>query len=225
MKKTFIAFAILVMAVTSNAQVFVGGGLGVDYMGGKYKGGSSSFDLPSGFAFNFAPKVGFFLNDDFAIGLEVEFLSATLKEPGYGTNAKDNKYKLTGWGVSGFARRNLVGTDKFALLLEGSLGVGGLKTKETYGSTSYDGDPTFMFAVGVQPVLSYSVTDRLSIEAACNFLRFGFQSATTKDADNSNEKTTVNILGFGVNSSTISLDNSGDMSFSNPLTIGLVFRF
>ena len=226
MKKTFVAFAIFIVVVfTSNAQVFVGGGLGIDYAQEKDKNGSTSYDAYKAFALNLSPKVGYFLNDDFAIGLEVGLLTGTYKIPSSGSSGNDRKYSLTGWSVDAFARRNLVGTEKFALLLEGSLGVGGVKGKSTYGSTTNEGDPTFVFAVGVQPVLSYSVTDRLSIEAACNFLRFGFQSATTKIGNNSNNKETVTTLGLGVNSSTINVDYGGDISLSNPLSVGIVFRF
>ena len=226
MKKAVVAFAILIMVVfTSNAQVFVGGGLGVDYSKEKVSYGGTSYDAYNAFALNLSPKVGYFLNDDFAIGLEVGLLTGTYKVPSSGSSGSDRKYGLTGWSVDAFARKNLIGIEKFALLLEGSVGVGGIKTKYTNGSTTTNYDPTFIFAVGVEPVLSYSVTEKLSIEAACNFLRFGFQSATTKDANNSNDKETVTTLGLGVNSSTISVDYGGDISLSNPLTIGLVFRF
>ena len=226
MKKLIITFAVLIAVVfTSNAQVFVGGGLGVDYMGGKYSYGGTSVDLPTGFAFNLTPKVGFYLNDDLAIGLEVGFLNGTLKEKGSGSSSQDEKFSLTGWGVGAFGRYRLVGEEKFSLLLEGSLGVSGAKTKETYGSTTRNGDPTTTISVGVLPVLSYSLTNRLNIEASCDFLRFGFDSYTTKSASNKDNKTTVNTFGFGVNSTTSSIDDDGDMYFSDYLRVGILFKF
>ena len=225
MKKVILAVVVMVATVSmSSAQVFVGGGLGLDYIGGKTSSGGTSYDLGTGFAFSFTPKVGFFLNEDFAFGFELGILSATLKEPSYGSDSQE-KYGLTGWNAGTFARYRLAGVDRFSLLLEGSLGVGGLKTKYTYGSTTTEGDPTFIFNIGVLPVLSYSITERLSVEASCNFLRLGFQSYTTKDADDSSEKTTLNTFGLGVNSSTIGIDDYGDISLSNYLNVGIIFKF
>lgn len=225
-RKVLVVIAVAVLtAGYAQAQVFVGGGLGVDFTGGKVKNGGTSVDLPSGFAFSFTPKVGYYVSDDFAIGLEVGLLTGTIKVPAY-SYSEEWKFNLTQWGVGAFARYQLAGVDKFSLLLEGSIGVQGAKTKETSGSTTEEGPSIFAFGIGVLPVLSYSVTDRLSIEASCDFLRLGFQSATTKRSGNSDYKSTTNTFGLGVNSQTINLDyDNEDISFSNLLTVGLIFKF
>ena len=221
MKKTIISFIVFVAIImNSNAQVFVGGGLGVEFSGGKSKYGGNSSDLPSTFAFSLSPKVGFYLNDDFAIGLEVGFISETEKETVGSTEYKDI---TTGWGIGAFARYYLLGGDKLSLLLEGSASFGGLKDKTKGGSTTYEGDPMTALGIGVLPVLSYSLTDRLNIEASCDFLRFGFQSMTVKDADNSSNKTTTNNFGFGVNSLGFNALPIG--GFSDMIKIGLTFKF
>jgi len=215
MKKTIISFIVLVTVIlNSNAQVFVGGGLGVEFSGGKSKYGGNSSDLPSEFAFSISPKVGYYLNDDFAIGLEVGFLSNTEKEKVGTTEYKDI---TTGWGVGAFARYNLVGDDRLSLLLEGSVSFAGMKSKEKAGSTTTDGNPMTALSIGVLPVLSYGLTDRLSIEASCDFLRLGFQSATVKNASNSDNKSTVNSFGFGV--------NSLPFESSSMFEVGLTFKF
>ena len=219
MKKVIIVCVVLIAAVlTSNAQVFVGGGLGVDFNGGKYKGGSVSIDSPSKFSFNFTPKVGFYLNDNFAIGLEVGLSSTTTKTPKeiYGWS-DDRKVSSFGWEVGAFARYNLLGTERLSLLLEGTLGVGGEKSKTKQGSTTQDGDSETMFGISVLPVLQYSLTDRLCLEMSCDFLRWGFLSSTVKDADDYGLKITTNSFGFGV--------NSGTLSVISILNLGLIFKF
>ena len=62
---------ILVLAMTPiiNAQVFVGGDFGINSSKLKAESGSLSFDDSKTFAVYISPKVGFFLSDNFAVGL------------------------------------------------------------------------------------------------------------------------------------------------------------
>jgi len=225
MKKVFVAVVVMIATVTmSSAQVFVGGGLGLDFSGGKEKGGSASIDKPTGLAVQFTPKVGFHLNDDFAVGLEVGITSLSLKEAK--TDKKDEtKNSMFIWEISGFARYKLVGYDRLSLLLEGSIGIAGGKAKTKVGSTTNEGDPVTIFSIGALPVLSYNLTDKLSIEASCDFLRLGFSATTITDSDDSNYKDITTNFGLGVNSQTVSLSKYGGASFSNYFNVGLIFKF
>ena len=224
MKKVIIACVVMIATVLAgNAQVFVGGGLGFDFEGGKSSYGGTSTDLPKTTTIGFMPKVGYYLNDDFAIGLEAGFFNSTEKKT---SGSQDVKNSLTGWGVGAFARYNLVGTDKLSLLLEGAISVGGMKNKYTYGSTTSNGDPLTTFGIGVLPVISYSLTDRLSIEASCDFLRFGFQSVIIKDSEDSKDKETYNHFGLGVNTmgfNALHLDEY--LELSSMVKIGVIFKF
>ena len=75
------------------------------------------------------------------------------------------------------------------------------------------------FSIGVLPVVSYSLTDKLSLEASCEFLRLGFDYTVIKSKDNSDYKDITNSFGFGV--------NTGSYSFlsSSILNIGLILKF
>ena len=222
MKKTVLTFAVLMAAVfTVNAQGFIGGGLGVDYMGGKSKYGSTTNDLGTGLAFSFTPKVGYFPSDKFGFGLQVGILSATYKPPKPSSSSPDNKTTLTGWGIEPFVLYKLIEADRLTFLLSGSAGISGAKGKTTYGSSTTDGDPTTIFSVGVLPVLSYSLTDKLGIDVACNFLRFGFDSTTEKSASNKDNKDTINTLGFGVNSPAYSLNGF----LSDYINVSIIYKF
>ena len=223
MKKLFIACVVLMAAVlTSNAQLFVGGSVGLDFGGGTTKRGNTSSDKPTHLAIEFSPKVGFYLSDDFAIGLEVGFFNALEKTKGTGgsSDIKDNTF---GWGFSPFARYNVIGGEKLSLLLEGAVAIQGYKSKYTSGSTTSNGNPVTAFSVGILPVLSYSLSDRLDIEASCDFLRFGFQTVIVKSSANSDNKNISNNFGFGINSSFQDFHGTG--STPPDWKVGVVFRF
>ena len=217
MKKVIIALAVLIAAVfTSNAQVFIGGGVGMDLSGGKYKSGSNSTDKPTVLSVEVTPKVGFFLNDDFAVGLQAGIISETRK---WNSGSQDNKNSFFGWGVLGFARYNAIGGDKLSLLLEGSVGLRGGKMKYKRGSATTEDNPELSFGINLLPVLSYSLTDRLNIEVNCEFLRLGFGYSVITDSDDSNNKSTSTSFGFGANTGS-------DEFFTSPiLNIGLIYKF
>ena len=218
MKKVIIAFVVLIATVfTSNAQVFVGGGVGLDYRGGKYKSGNTSVDAPSLFSIQFMPKVGFYLTDNFAIGFNAGLLSVTSKD--YNWRGDEVKLSIVGWEIGSFARYNAVGVEKLSLLLEGSVGLGGAYAKEKVGPLTTDGDPVLIMGLNVMPVLSYSLTDRLSIEASCDFLRFGYTHAITI-RDNSGNSTN-STFGFGVNTSTLNSQGNSTSLWK----LGLIFKF
>ena len=222
MKKVLVVIVVLIATVSmSKAQVFIGGGVGFDYNGGTFKFGGNSLDKPSETAFIFFPKAGFYLNNNFAIGLEVDIISLSRKTPkefrygdyGYGYYGyfEDLKENLFAWGISAFARYDLVEVGKFSLLLECPFGIVKSKTKETQGSITRDVNPTLAFGIAVLPVLSYDLTDKFSIEASCDFIRLGFTSTIVDNKD------ITNNFGFGINSS--SLNNS------IPMTISCIFKF
>jgi len=204
--------------------MFVGGGIGFDFTGGKTKNGSNTQDRPSSFTFQLSPKVGYYLSDDLAIGLEVGFITMSRKTPkDLWWGSDDRIFSTTGWHVGAFSRYNLVGTEKLSLLLEGGLTIGGLKSKEKVGSNTTDGNPSSFFTIGVLPVLSYDLSDRLSIEASGDFFRLGFTLHTQKDANNKDYKQTTNNFGFGVNAIN-PVSDLNDVS-SSLFRVGLVFKF
>jgi hypothetical protein len=65
----------------------------------------------------------------------------------------------------------------------------------------------------------------LSIEASCDFLRFGFSSTTVKSSGSSDFKNTTNTFGFGANTPAMGIDEDDGPTFSNFFNVGLVFKF
>ena len=130
-----------------------------------------------------------------------------------------NATEMAKWGLDAFGRYHLVDVNDFALILKGTLGFQSYKTKNKYGSTSNESDPTNLIGLFVLPVLSYNLTEHLSIEADCDFLRFGYFRSSYKSG---NTKEIENYFGFGA--------NYGDSEIlkgyiSNIFAIGIVYKF
>ena len=213
MKRLFVSITVVLVAVlTSNAQYFVAGSVGMDFSSGKYKSGGTSTDKPSTFMFEIWPAMGYFLNDNFAIGLEAGIERSVRN---YKNDSKRKVFNTTlGLGILGIYK--LVEVNDLAFILKGSLGYQSSKEKYKTGSTSNEDDPTNGIGFFVLPVLSYSLTERFSVEAYCDFLRFGFYRESQKSG---NRKDIDNYFGFGV--------NYGDSEvFNNSLlSVGIVYKF
>jgi len=214
MKKVFLAvlFASM-MAVSANAQLFVGGSLGFDISADKSTWGTTVSNGDLDVSFDFSPKVGFYLSSVFGVGVITHF--------GLGlTNDRDNnptKYSTVKWGFGPFMRYTLLSRGDFSMLVEGGAGVYGTVSKRTMGSTTNKAPSTFGFDISAMPVLSYSLTNRVNLEASSNLLRFGFGLETTKSgAGDSLSKDTTTSFGFGID---------GYDFFNSDFKIGIIFKF
>ena len=218
MKKIFFALVFAVAGVcTANAQVFVGGSVGFDANFGKYKAGSSSTDKDTYSSLIVSPKVGFQMSDNMAVGAEVGISRLATKTPNY-SGGNDLKSNITMWGFAPFLRYTLVEADRLSVLLEGSVGVEGGKSKSKLGSNSSDGPKLFGYSATVLPVVSYNLSDRMALELSSDFLRFGFTSLTTKDDSGSTETKDIdNDFGLGI--------NSGTGNYISAFELGIIFKF
>ena len=216
MKRVIVLVTVILVAVmTSNAQYFVSGSVGMDFTSGKSKIGNTSTDHPSTFLFNISPSLGYYLNDKFAIGVEagIERLAENYK------NSSKQKYFATTWGIGALARYHLVEVNDITLLLKGTLGFQSYKEKSKYSTTSYEDDPVNLIGLFVLPALSYNLTERLSIEVDCDFLRLGCFRYSQKSG---NTKTIGNYFGFGANYGDSEVLKS---YMSNIFAIGIVYKF
>ena len=233
-KKVISLFVALVATVVvSNAQIMVGGGVGVGTQGGKYSAGTVSMDKPSSFSFNLSPKVGYFMNDDLAIGLEIDFFTVSAKYSKDFTGYQDDlKESGTGFGIGAFARYRALEKNGLSLFVEAGLGWGSYKDKRTMGSTTSEGSPVSILSLGVAPVLSYELSSNIKLEAGFDFLRLGFNllTVTTPASEgNSEEKDTVSSFGLGLNHSPFNQAliyyASEGIIVPMPVKVGIVFTF
>ena len=104
MKKIFMTLAAAVMAVTMNAQVYVGGGVGV----ANTDNGTNDYTT-----FKFVPEVGYVFNEDWAAGIAFGWQGA-------------NKGNAKEWTINPYVRYTLFNGKIVDAFLDGSIGYGHL---------------------------------------------------------------------------------------------------
>jgi outer membrane protein len=226
MKKIIITIALASFALASQAQLFVGGSIGFETESGKRTFNGVSTDMPSCYLFEFSPKIGYFISDKFAVGLQPELLIGAVKSI---SNNVESKHSITSWHLDAFARYEMLSIDKLAFIMKGTIGFGGYGCKRSNGGTITKGNPGSWFGINVVPILSYRFTNKFSLEAEFNFLNLGFNRTTNKQADNSSNKTTFNNFVFGVNSANYFIEDLIEdhvFATADPIIkIGIVYKF
>lgn len=213
MKKIFnVALFLLVLGVSANAQLFIGGGFSFSSKGGSYKSNGSSVDKESETSFVFTPKVGYFLNEKFAFGGQL--IIATSKTPA--NNDRINKYSA--FGIAPFARYYALNWNKFSMFGEAELSLVFGKAKTEENGVSTDGPKTTAFGLNVTPGIAYALSNRVELEGKINLFTFGYNYKSEKNESGNNEFTdNTSSFGFGVGMDEVI--NTGDFS------IGLIIKF
>ena len=156
--------------------VFIGGGFNLS--SDKIKDGAETL------SFSITPKIGYFLNDNFALGLGLGY--STSKRTG---NNGNEVFTSNSWSFDPFARYYVAKTGNLSFFGEGSIEIG--------GSTATDNPKFFTMAVRVSPALSYNLSDKVSLEA--NLGGLSYSSITDKD---DTYKSTGIGLNFGLDDIT-----------------------
>ena len=215
MKKVFLALIFAGMtAMSAQTQTFfVGGALGVDYNDGKHSSGSTTTNRPSTISLEISPMLGYYLTENLGVGVKINIGMSIWND-----RADDpTKNKSFDWGFGPFLRYTVLTRGDFSILMQGGAGIFGSSSKVTYGNTTDKGPSTFGFDIGIMPLLSYSLTDRVSLEVSSNLARFGFTMETEKTGSgDSQQKETESSIGFGVDSFDF---------FRSPYQIGMIFKF
>jgi len=210
------------MAICVQAQMFVGGSVGANYVASKSTSSSTTVKGPALLSFEFNPMLGYDLSETMGIGVMLNLGFST------SDNRRDDPTKRNNliYGVSPFMRNAVLYSGNLSLLLETQISFLGVNSKTSQGSTSHDLPKVFAYGLSVAPILSYSLTDRLFLEARVNLLRFGIGQGVVKDDD---DKDIMTFVGLGVNPSEISssLNRGMDITVTSnsPIEIGMVFRF
>ena len=179
MKKIFAVALVAMMTMTVNAQVYVGGGVGLQ---------SSSYDGNSETFFKLVPEIGYNLNEDWAVGITVGYgeSKTTFKEGNVKATAKVKAFE-----IAPYARYTFAKFDKVNLFVDGTVG---------YSHVDYAGAKTNSFALGLKPGVAVNLNDKLSFVAHVGFL--GYQNDKVKGDDKSTNTFGLNLdgsnLSFGV---------------------------
>jgi long-subunit fatty acid transport protein len=147
MKKIFAVALVAMMALTANAQVYVGGSLG-------YNSSKESSEASSENTITFAPEIGYNLSDKWSIGLGINFASS-----------ERNDFTTTSMGVDVYGRYNYLTTGIATLFVEGGVGF-----------TAYNHDGGNTFSIGVRPGISVALSEKLSLVAKTGVLGYSKNS-------------------------------------------------
>ena len=195
MKKIALTLVLAAFAFSANAQWVVGGQFGFNTNSNRddaYSIGSTTTT-----SFNINPKVGYQLNDQFQIGLQILF--------GYQTNrayaGANNTYTSTPtsqFGVSPYARWNFGNWKNCTLFLEGQFIFGTSPETTTHmflngNETTIDNDDASSYlGLTIVPGMNYKFSEHFSMDLYINIARLAWRSATNA-ADWTNS-------GFGIES-------------------------
>ena len=175
MKKIMMTLAAVCVAATMNAQVYLGGGLGV---------ATSSYDGNSTTVWSILPEIGYNLDENWAVGMTVGYGESTVKVSGV-------KEKVKTFQISPYARYTFVKFDKVNLFVDGGV---------AYKHENYAGTKTNTFGVGLKPGVAVNLNDKLSFVAHVGFL--GYENEKVKGDDKSTNTFGFNLngnsLSFGV---------------------------
>jgi len=186
---------------------FVQGDIGtVSHMDIKWSGSGSPSSNTSN-SYSITPRIGYWLSDKFAIGAGVSFLESTTKDMVPDPNNQGQEVEIVKrsptWEFFVFSRYKIWDMEKLSLQLESSVGVLEKKLEEKGGSTTQKTSLSYSeYRVGIVPLISYDLTNKVSIIAQADFFSLNFAHGTLKYPD-IDQKRTSNVLEFGARKTTI----------------------
>ncbi|MDJ1467255.1 outer membrane beta-barrel protein [Cytophagaceae bacterium DM2B3-1] len=192
MKKIFIAAIAMISAMTANAQVEQG----KLFINGQFGVSSTSYKADSDHkksSFTLMPSVGYFVSDQFAVGLGVGV--STNKDKNTTSNVTTTTTDSY-VSIAPFVRYYIpTAGDKFHFFAQSRLGFGFGKEKTKYSNTSVTlEDKTNYINFNISPGFAYFPSSHWSLELLLN----GFYIDSQKNPNNDNSGVTT--VGLDVNS-------------------------
>ena len=136
------------MAVSMNAQVFIGGGVGFESV--SHNGNSETY-------LKVLPEIGYVLNEDWALGIGLGYTQFDSATPAV---------KATQVTVNPYARYTFASFDHVNLFIDGGFG---------FTNTDYDAYKNNTWSIGLKPGVAINLNDKVSFVAHAGF--FGYASS------------------------------------------------
>lgn len=212
MKKLFFTMVFVAAAFFCNAQLFVGGNIGLGTTANKVTMGSETNEGPKSFTFYFNPSVGYMFNDNIGAGIVLGFSTITVKEKELNEELKGT---LNSFSVSPYFRYVFANFGDIDLYADAMFTYSYAKTKGNAANTTVDINKTNTWGVSVVPGISYSLTDNILFYSNLNLLQLGYQSIKETefgDVTDLDVETIDNNFYFGVNN-------------NSPITLGIIYVF
>lgn len=161
MKKIMSLIAMFFVAMTVNAQFYVGGSVNFASEGGGDEDQVSTF--------TFAPEVGYVLNNDWTVGGVLTFENKAMGAEG------------STFGIGGYARRNFIKSGTVTVFVEGGIDIMNYSPK--------GGDSMSSFSAELRPGIAVALSDKFSLVAktgVCGFKSFDESTSFNLGLNNNN---------------------------------------
>lgn len=168
MKKILMTIAAAFVAVSMSAQVYVGGSLSVDSWSSQKNAGDRSETT-----FAFLPEIGYNLNDEWAVGTVIGYIS----DKWNGVAGSESAFTF-----APYARYTFLKAGKVNFFVDGGIDF-----------TSASKADWTELAFGVKPGLAVNLTDQVSFVSHLGFI--GFDQLNPDGDDNNTTKVGVDLSG------------------------------
>jgi hypothetical protein len=169
MKKLFSLIAVAFVAMSVNAQVYVGGSLGINAWSSQKNAGDRSETT-----FTILPEVGYNLNDEWAVGTVIGYVS----DKWVGVNGISE----SAFTFNPYARYTYLKAGKVSLFVDGGVDF----------TTASKADWNEL-AIGLKPGLAVSLSDNISFVSHLGFI--GYDVLNPDGDDNNTSKFGLDLSG------------------------------
>lgn len=149
---------------------------------------------------------GYFLSDNIAVGIGFSVMGSKLTP----VDTADPEVKMSGYGVSVFARYYVPVSDNFYFFGQLGYSMAGLSSTSTQGGTETEGPKTTINAIGISPGFTFFPTENIGFDMTVGNLGW------------TGSKTTSESGGTTMESKTSEMDVSFDLS---TVTFGIQYFF
>jgi hypothetical protein len=180
MKKILMTLVVAAMAVSANAQMYVGGGVGL---------GSSKWDTDGAenvTSYKFIPEIGYNFTDDMAVGIAFGWQGS-------------NKGGAKAFSMNPYFRYTFMKQGMVSVFADATVGY-----EHAYSNPKYNGvarKSIDTFGAGIKPGVAFNVTDKFSVVAHVGFL--GWEQLKLDNYVGGTEK--KNNYGFDLDGNNLSL--------------------
>jgi len=190
MKKSVLFVALLLgLSLSSYAQRFVGGSVGLSHSAGTREAENTSTELPNETSFSLAPIGGMFLSERLAVGLQLTYHHGAERTPGEVLTVSRNSI----FGFVPFVRYYALSLNKFHLFAQGNLGFTTSRDVLEVGATTTRGPRANTFLISVRPALAFDLSEKVSLEASITGLNFGYSLTSVKDGAITDRRSNFNM--------------------------------
>ncbi|MEZ5015299.1 MAG: outer membrane beta-barrel protein [Chitinophagales bacterium] len=227
MKKSILIICIGLLAAAQvqaqygSGDLLIGGWLNISSGSGTYTttagGTSTSIDLPKTMELGIGPWFGYFVSDDIAVGLGIEYSSdKTTSHDVYVTDDED-VVTMSMFTITPGARYYMHNEDMVQCYIALGIPIGFGSVTDDYsagGTTTTTTTDLSSFGVGISPGTSITLGDHCALDFSYGFL--GFMSTTS----------TYNGTDFNGDAYTEEVKNSSfGLTFNDGFNFGILFNF